>query len=187
MGLLQTTVGLIGHLIEYQKQIKKQRGKFLNFLEAKAKMETQVLQSQSHMLARMHRCIFYLTTRNVLYLLLSSCVCVFQRLYESLKSTFPKMYSQEILVYIPSVRALMPQVLEAGRVVESLVQLEHWVWAVHILDHCSSSSKTSQAIPALGRQDLVVSLHHTTALSSWSSALFFSFFLIHNISLRSIL
>ena len=97
---------------------------------------------------RTHACTYaqmYFLFNNQECALLASillCVCVcFRDWYESLKSTFPKMYSQEILVHIPSVIALMPQVLEAGRVVESLVQLEHWVWAVHILDHCSSSPK----------------------------------------------
>lgn len=143
MSTLQTTVGFINIHRILETRLRNKGGKFLNFLEAKAKMETQaVIESVTH--ACTYAQMYFLFNNQECALLASIllCVCVcFRDWYESLKSTFPKMYSQEILVHIPSVIALMPQVLEAGRVVESLVQLEHWVWAVHILDHCSSSPK----------------------------------------------
>ena len=93
---------------------------------------------------------------------------------ESLKSTFPKMYSQEILVSVPSVRALTPRFRsgESGGIFSIPGTLG--LGSPHT-GSWQQLPQTSQAIPALGRQDLVVSLHsHTTACFPEFTA-FFSF------------
>lgn len=152
-------------------------------------METQaVIESVTH--ACTYAQMYFLFNNQECALLASIllCVCVFQRLVWKSEKHISKIYSQEILVYIPSVRAFMPQVLKAGRVVESLAPLEHWVWAVHIPDGCSSSPKPPRQYLL---QDYRIWQYPCTfiqLLASPSSLHFFSLFLIFTIpSLRNIL
>lgn len=75
MSTLQTISSLINIHRILETRLRNKGGKFLNFLEAKAKMETQeVIESVTHA-ARMHRQA-YLTTRNVLTCFYPLCVCV---------------------------------------------------------------------------------------------------------------
>ena len=153
-------------------------------------METQaVIESVTH--ACTYAQMYFLFNNQECALLASIllCVCVFQRLvWKSEKHISQNLFPGDSSLHSisESFHATSFKSRESGRILSTPGTLglgsPHTGWLQQL-------PQTSQAIPALGLQDLVVSLHiHTTSCFPKFTAFFFSLFLIFTIpSLRNIL
>ena len=112
-----TTVGFINIHRIWEIRLRNKGGKFLNFLEAKAKMEPQaIIESVTH--ACMYAQLYFLFNNQECAPLVSILLHVFQSM-KVWKVHFSKFITSKFQFTFHQWE-LLPQVLEVGRVAESL-------------------------------------------------------------------